>query len=168
MIFGRSDISLVARRLSLRTVLTADASRSECRPTTRCLAELTDQCPYLELPNRAAGESLDIGCCRIAVDVFEWQPDGSGAVEGAGHQADVSAAASQTSGPACQQTSAGISPGRTSCVSGQFLAERMNLFGHFETLLHTRFPKKELDHSQLRAPGGRSQHSTAIRRLHGA
>ena len=27
---------------------------------------------------------------------------------------------------------------------GNSLAERMNLFGHFETLLHTRFPKKEL------------------------
>lgn len=27
---------------------------------------------------------------------------------------------------------------------GNSLAERMNLFGHFETLLHTRFPEKEL------------------------
>lgn len=27
---------------------------------------------------------------------------------------------------------------------GNSLAERMNLFGHFETLLHTRFPKQEL------------------------
>ena len=27
---------------------------------------------------------------------------------------------------------------------GNSLAERMNLFGHFETLLHTRFPQKEL------------------------
>ena len=27
---------------------------------------------------------------------------------------------------------------------GNALAERMNLFGHFETLLHTRFPEKEL------------------------
>jgi hypothetical protein len=27
---------------------------------------------------------------------------------------------------------------------GNSVAERMNLFGHFETLLHTRFPKQEL------------------------
>ena len=34
--------------------------------------------------------------------------------------------------------------GERIALVGNSTAERMNLFGHFETLLHTRFPDKEL------------------------
>lgn len=37
-----------------------------------------------------------------------------------------------------------LSKGERIAFIGNSLAERMNLFGHFETLLHTRFPDKEL------------------------
>jgi len=37
-----------------------------------------------------------------------------------------------------------LRPGQRIAAVGNSLAERMNLFGHFEALLHTRFPEQEL------------------------
>lgn len=46
---------------------------------------------------------------------------------------------------ASQRSSAEISTGGTHRgLIGNSTAERMNLFGHFETLLHLRFPKEQL------------------------
>jgi len=37
-----------------------------------------------------------------------------------------------------------LKPSERIAMVGGSLAERMNLFGYFETLLHTRFPDKQL------------------------
>ena len=50
---------------------------------------------------------------------------------------------------------------------GNSLAERMNLFGNFETLLHTRFPKLGTGRPQFRPAVRRGRHRAAAEQLHG-
>ena len=56
---------------------------------------------------------------------------------------------------------------RIALVGGS-LAERMNLFGNFESLLHSRFPKLELVVRNFARPLRRGRRSPATKQLHGA
>ena len=51
---------------------------------------------------------------------------------------------------------------------GNSLGERMSLFGHFETLLHSRFPQKELVVRNFCWPADEVGDSTTPQRLHQA
>ena len=69
------------------------------------------------------------------------------------------------SGPTCRRASCRWSSSRASGSrwSATRTAERMNLFGHFETLLHLRFPDKELVVRNFARPGGRGRRSASGR-----